>query len=134
MTSHGDDPLAAWLIAACRARRLSWREASLGAGVDKGTISAIVRGQQPGLAVCKALATFFQAPPEQVLRLAGHLASLPRNPPPEMQALLRALEGLPTPLQAEVVVAWRAILELASAVRRETATSAPGAEERSDRC
>jgi len=51
-----------------------------------------------------------------------------------MQALLRALEGLPTPLQAEVVVAWRAILELASAVRRETATSAPGAEERSDRC
>ena len=68
-------------------------------GVDKGTISAIVRGTQPGLEVCKALATFFQQSPEHALRLAGHLNMIPTNLPPEALVLLHELGELPEPQQ-----------------------------------
>jgi len=104
-------PVAEWLIAQCQAHQLSWREASLRAGVDKGTISAIVRGHQPGLDVCKALAAFFRVPPEHLLRLAGHLEPVAEDLPPEVSLLLRELEQLPEPMQRIAVEAWRSILE-----------------------
>ena len=87
-------PVAQWLVEQCREREVSWREASIGAGVDKGTISAIVRGQQPGLEVCKALAAYFRVPPEHVLRLAGHLAHEGEALPPEVDTLVRELDRL----------------------------------------
>jgi len=110
-------PVAQWLVEECRARNLSWREASLRAGVDKGTISAIVRGTQPGLEVCKALATFFQQSPEHALRLAGHLNMIPTNLPPEALVLLHELGELPEPQQTAALKMWRAILEMTKASR-----------------
>lgn len=110
-------PVAQWLVEECRAQSLSWREASQRAGVDKGTISAIVRGAQPGLEVCKALATFFRKPPEYALRLAGHLHMIPSNLPPEAMVLLQELEQLSPAQQMAALKMWRTILEMTKAAR-----------------
>jgi hypothetical protein len=71
-----------------------------------------VRGTQPGLEICKGLAAYFGVPPEDVLRLAGHLAPA-RSPnwPPELVALVQEVESLPMPLQRAVIRAWRAVLD-----------------------
>jgi len=123
--SQSHTPLAQWLIDACRERDLSWAEASRRSGLSQGTISAIVRGTQPGLEICKGLAGFFGVPLEDVLRMAGHLD--PVEEPawaPELVALVREAEHLPLPLQPVVFKAWRAVLECARA-ERGPATSQP---------
>ena len=80
------EELRDWLNVECEKRNLSWREASLRAGVYAGAISAIMNGQRPGLEVSKALAQYFGASTEHVLRMAGHLPSLPENGvDPELQ-------------------------------------------------
>ena len=71
--TQSQTPLVAWLIQACETRDLSWAAASRRAGLSQGTISAIVRGTQPGLEICKGLAGFFGVPLEDVLRMAGHM-------------------------------------------------------------
>ncbi len=109
--------VAQWLVEECEAQNLSWREASQRAGVDKGTISAIVRGAQPGWEVCKALAIFFRKSPEYALRLAGHLNTIPSNLPPEAMVLLQELEQLPPPQQMAALKMWRTILEMTKASR-----------------
>lgn len=110
--SESQTPLVAWLIQACETRGLSWAEASRRAGLSQGTISAIVRGTQPGLEICKGLAGFFGVPLEDVLRLAGHMLPTPSPAwPPELVALVREVENLPAPLQRAVIRAWRAVLE-----------------------
>ena len=73
------EELRDWLNVECEKRNLSWREASLRAGVYAGAISAIMNGQRPGLEVSKALAEYFGASTEHVLRMAGHLPPLPDN-------------------------------------------------------
>lgn len=114
-------PLTDWLLHACVTRNLSWREASQLAGLDKGTISAIVRGAQPGLEVCKGLAECFRVPPEHVLYLAGHLRSdLTAPNSPELAALLREADALPCPARHRVIQAWRAVLDC---VRDERASA-----------
>ncbi len=110
--SQSKSLLAEWLIQACEARNLSWAEASRRAGLSQGAISAIVRGVQPGLEICKALAAFFGVPPEEVLRMAGHLAPARGEAwPPELVALVQEVERLPPPLQRAAIKAWRAVLE-----------------------
>ena len=80
--------------------------------MSQGTISAIVRGTQPGLEICKGLAGFFGVPLEDVLRMAGHMTPAPVPPwPPEMGALVREVEDLPPPVRRAVIQAWRAVLE-----------------------
>ena len=93
--------LADWLVQACETRGLSWAEASRRAGLSQGAISAVVRGTQPGLAICKGFAAFFNVPLEDVLGMAGHLTpartamcSL------ELIALIRQVEGLPLAIAA----------------------------------
>lgn len=73
------EQLRDWLNQECDRRNLSWRQASIRAGIHSGAISAIMNGERPGLEVCKALAQSFNASPEYLLRLAGHLPPLP-NP------------------------------------------------------
>jgi len=116
--SDSQTPLVTWLIQACETRGLSWAEASRRAGLSQGTISATVRGKQPGLEICKGLAAFFGVPLEDVLRMAGHMtpASSPAWPP-ELAALVREVEDLPPPLQRAVIRAWRAVLEGIAASR-----------------
>jgi transcriptional regulator with XRE-family HTH domain len=110
--SQPKSPLAAWLIQACEMRNLSWAEASRRAGLSQGAISAIVRGTPPGLEVCKAFAAYFGVPPEDVLRMAGHLAATRDQAwPPELVALVQEVERLPPPLQRAAIKAWRAVLE-----------------------
>ena len=110
--SQQNTELARWLIEACETRDLSWAEASRRAGLSQGAISAIVRGAQPGLEICKALAGYFGVPPEDVLRLAGHLAPARQETwPPELVALVHEVERLPPPLQRAAIKAWRAVLE-----------------------
>ncbi len=110
--SQSHTPLAQWLIEACRARDLSWAEASRRSGLSQGTISAIVRGTQPGLEICKGLAGFFGVPLEDVLQMAGHMTPAPSPAwPPELVALAREVEELPPPLRRAVLKAWRAVLE-----------------------
>lgn len=109
--ARSQTPLTEWLREACMKRTLSWREASIKAGVDKGTISAIMRGAQPGLEVCKGLAGLFNVPPEDVLRLAGHLSPNPAAAPvPELVLLMRKVSMLPHPVQQEVARAGQAVL------------------------
>ena len=114
--SQPQTPLAAWLIRACAARNLSWAEGSRRAGLSQGAISAIVRGTQPGLEICKGLAAYFGVPLEDVLQMAGHLTpTRPLPCSPELSALERDVERLPLPLQPEVLKAWRAVLDCALA-------------------
>ena len=69
--SQSQAPLVARLTQACETRGLSWAEASRRGGLSQGTISAIVRGTQPGLDICKGLAGFFGVPLEDGLRMAS---------------------------------------------------------------
>lgn len=121
-------PIARWLVEECLAQDLSWREASQRAGVDKGTISAIVRGVQPGLEVCKALAIFFRKPPEYALRLAGHLNMIPNTLPSEAMALLHELEQLSPAQQMAALKMWRAVLDMTKAERAAEQGEARGQE------
>jgi hypothetical protein len=110
--SQSMTPLADWLIQACETRSLSWAKASRRAGLHQGAISAIVRGAQQGLEICKGLAGFFGVPLEDVLREAGHMTPVPSTPwPPELVALVREVEDLPPLLRRAVINAWRAVLE-----------------------
>ena len=86
------EQLRDWLNEQCDRRNLTWRDASIRAGVYPGAISAIMNGQRPGLEVCKALARSFGTSPEHVLRMAGHLPPLPSGNglPPDLIA--QALE------------------------------------------
>lgn len=100
--------LQEWLTEACRERNLSWREASIGAGVNPGAVSAIMSGVRPGLQVVINLAEFFDVPPEFLLRLAGHLP--PKRAKPgdlssvarhKFTQLMELGAELPTDLQEE---------------------------------
>ena len=110
-------PIGEWLKEECQARGLSWAEASRRAGVDKSTVSLIMRGQRPGLRTCQALAQVFQTPTEHVLRLAGHLAatntevvlSVP------VRELAVALQALAPAVREPLMVAWRQTLNAVAA-------------------
>jgi transcriptional regulator with XRE-family HTH domain len=119
--------LGQWIIDECAARGLSWAEASRRAGVDKSTVSLIIRGQRPGLETCRALAGLFEVPTEQVLRLAGHLESNPDQPllSPAIRALALEVEKLPPQAQERVLDVWRAALQ---AIRSVAAESDPPAD------
>lgn len=64
--------LAVFLDNQCKKRGLSWREASLGAGLDHGAISRFIRGTTPSPDSCQKLAAFFGVPEDVLLVLAGH--------------------------------------------------------------
>ena len=91
------EQLREWLNDECTRRNLTWRDASVRAGVYPGAISAIMNGQRPGLEVCKALARSLGTSPEHVLRMAGHLPPLPatdNGTPPELIAAAREIQAI----------------------------------------
>ena len=96
-------------------------EASRRAGVDKSTVSLIIRGQRPGLETCRNLAALFEVPTEQVLRLAGHLEPDPARPvlSPAIRALAVEVEKLPPQAQARVLDVWRAALQAIRSVAED---------------
>lgn len=88
------EQLREWVSGECEKRNLTWRDASLRAGVNAGAISAIMNGQRPGLGVCKALARSFSTPTEYVLRLAGHLPMRTGEGDPELAAIADQLTAI----------------------------------------
>jgi len=72
--------LQRWLKEKCEEQNLSWREASIKAGLNAGFISAIMSGQVPGLESCKAIANFFHVSPVLILQMAGHIENAPNSP------------------------------------------------------
>jgi transcriptional regulator with XRE-family HTH domain len=64
-----------WLNKNLEENNLSQSEASRRAGLNQNAISDIVNGRvrEVSLRTCKALARLFNAPLEEVLRLAGHI-------------------------------------------------------------
>lgn len=76
------EKLQRWLKEQCEANNWSWREASIKAQLNPGSLSAIITGgQRPGLETCKALAKLFRVSPILVLQMAGHIESAPVNHP-----------------------------------------------------
>lgn len=116
-------PIGEWLREECQLRGISWAEASRRAGVDKSTVSLIMRGQRPGLATCRALAQAFQAPTEHVLRLAGHLEATNTEVilSPAVREIAVALQVLAPAVRAPLIAAWRQTLDAVAAA------STPGA-------
>lgn len=114
-------PLGQWIIDECATRGITWAEASRRAGVDKSTVSLIIRGQRPGLDTCRALAALFEVPTEHVLRLAGHIDRRPDQPvlSPAIRALALEVEKLPPQAQARVLDVWRAALQAIRSVTEE---------------
>ncbi len=113
MKQQTPSPVAQWLIEECEARELSWAGASRRAGVDKSTISMIVRGHRPGLEACRALAAFFGVPTEHALRLAGHLSGGDDAPllSPAVRDMALELERLPPEVQKPLLAVWRSVLD-----------------------
>jgi transcriptional regulator with XRE-family HTH domain len=105
------DELQAWLREACQQHNLSWREASMRAGVNAGAISAIMNGQRPGFSVCKRLAALFGVSPEYVLRLARHLPPAPEDAQRrDLEEVGQALASMPDgPIRDEAMAAIQAI-------------------------
>ena len=66
--------VANWLEDACKSRNLSWRAASLGAGLSQNTVQDIIKNskKRPNRDTCRRLARHFGTPADFVLRLAGH--------------------------------------------------------------
>lgn len=88
-----------WLKEKCEEQNLSWREASMKAGLNPGFISAVMIGQKPGFESCKALAKLFHVSPVFVLQLAGHLEESITNSPGFDRIML-------DPLLQEFIAAW----------------------------
>ena len=121
MAERATSALGQWIIEECSARDISWAEASRRAGVDKSTVSLIIRGQRPGLETCRALAALFEVPTEHVLGLAGHLEINQSQPvlSPAIRALALEVEKLPPQAQARVLDVWRAALQAIKSVTEE---------------
>lgn len=121
--------LQGWLAQVCERDNLSWREASLKAGVNAGAISSIMTGARPGLRVCKALANLFEVPEPYVLYLAGHMEA-PEEPPPLSPPLAFRLDRtrasiaeLPVDAQDLVIAAIESIVEAVSCAEKNYAAN-----------
>ena len=75
------EKLQNWLREHCEENNLTWREASIKAGLNAGAVSALMSGQRPGLETCKKLAKLFRVSVVDVLYWAGHVERLPANDP-----------------------------------------------------
>lgn len=68
------ETLAGFLREECKRRRLSWRAASLGAGLGATVVYAIIRGVSvPEPETLRKLAVFFDVSEQYLMELAGHL-------------------------------------------------------------
>lgn len=71
--------------------------------------------------MCKALADYFNTPPEHVLRLAGHLPPKPPTTSPRVEQLVDRLMRLPADSQQRIVDATLYLIEFDEAARGQEA-------------
>lgn len=91
-----------WLLEQVNDKRLSYAEASVGAGLNRGAVSFYLAGNRPSAASCKKLADFFEVPAEQVLYLAGYVSA-----PPDHDLFLKQVSELTqglTPAERQQVI------------------------------
>lgn len=120
------EQLQAWLRTQCEQNNLTWRDASMKAGLNPGAISAILKGQQPGLKTCKALANLFSVSVVLILQMAGHIDIMPNSPltyDPLVQRLLANFQTLATDHAKRTVVS---VIELMVAKQKRNAERADG--------
>lgn len=100
---------ADWLMAELRLRGWNSSELARRAGIAPSTVSVVLGNQShPGLEFCVGIARAFGQPPEDVLRLAGLLPSLPPAVAEEREALT-LLRGLSPTVRGIVMTILRAV-------------------------
>jgi len=116
------DRLIQWIIQECEQRNWTWNEASIRAGLSRNSISAIIRGTQPGLKTCVALARVFNCPPEYVLQLAGHLPKTraESNRSPQETEIEYRLHHLGHAIREQYLPIISAVLDAAEIAEGET--------------
>jgi len=75
--------LSQFLVTVCEERDESFRQASLGAGLDHAAISRFVGGTRPRFESCLKLARYFRIDQRVLLRLAGYDVDVPTGLNPE---------------------------------------------------
>lgn len=83
--------LREFLIKECESRNVSWRQASLDAGLDHNAISRYVNSTRPTRESCRKLAAYFDVPESEILALAGHVLA-PQDFTPQTEVEWRLLE------------------------------------------
>ena len=78
--------------------------------------------------MCKALAAYFNTPPEHVLRLAGHLPPKPDTASPRVEQLVDRLMRLPPGSRQRIVDAALYLIEFDEAARGQDANHGTPAE------
>ena len=95
------ETLSSFLRGECARRRLSWRAASLGAGLGATAVYGMIHEVSiPEPETLRKLALFFDVPEQYLMELAGHLT--PGQPESEVD-LTRALRSRYRDLPAEAV-------------------------------
>lgn len=103
--------LASFLSEQCEIRHVSWREASLGAGLDHGAISRFIKGQQPSTESCKKLSSYFKVSEDTLLSLAGHRDIGDQELDPEIVAIAKRIGKVPPDRRNKVMRTVLSILE-----------------------
>jgi len=104
--------MGSFLSERCKSRNLSWREASLGAGLDHGAISRFIGGTKPSTDSCIKLARYFGVADDIVLHLAGYLDREQGALDPEVEAIARKIGEVPANRRDKVMNAILSILDL----------------------
>jgi len=100
-----------WLTTAIDSRGWNNSELARRAGMVPSTISMVISGHnQPSMEFCIKVAQALGEAPEHVLRIAGHLPSLP-EPVPDEHELLRWYRQLPPPVRLAMVTTMRHLAE-----------------------
>jgi transcriptional regulator with XRE-family HTH domain len=101
--------ISQWLKQQLEQRSWSSSELARRAGLSQSSVSHVLTGRQvPGLEFCKGVAKALEMPPEEMLRLAGHLPPL-AEPVAEEREALRLLRGLSGPMRGVALSLLRAL-------------------------
>jgi transcriptional regulator with XRE-family HTH domain len=85
------ETLASFLQEECKRRMLSWRAASLGAGLGATVVYGIIRGVSvPEPETLRKLAAFFGVSEQYLMELAGHLSPAQRSDEIDLGRALRS--------------------------------------------
>jgi transcriptional regulator with XRE-family HTH domain len=85
------ETLASFLRDACARRGLSWRAASIGAGLGATAVYGIIRGVSvPEPETLRKLAAFFDVSDQYLMELAGHLPPAKRGDELDVGRALRS--------------------------------------------
>lgn len=100
-----------WLLGKIRESSLSNSEIGRRGGISHARISQVLAGEAPGVDFCKAIARGLQLPPEEVLRMAGHLPAVPPEVEDERE-MIGLYRRLDAPVRRSMLETMRSLLGL----------------------